>query len=376
MNARTTTLTGQQSMIIDFFRFPLIFLVVLHHANIKVANPFANDIQLFSGDFYYNISAIFFANILTYFAVGLFFFISGFLFFLNVSSFTSDIYKSKIKRRFRTLFIPYLLWNIIFYTVLSIYEARAVNLTELLNWHILYDYNYIGSRTDWAGNVIDNYAPFVVPLWFVRDLFITCLFSPVIYFFIKKYRAITLTFMAFIVASRFWIHLPGFSPESLAAFAFGATFSIHRIDIIEFSKKYITPLSLSFVAALTISIFAFNINTIIAQNCFYISGALLILIGIHIADRLVTKHKCKIPAVLSANVFFIMAMHVAPLPKIYSLMYVSQKIAGYLNPFHNWLGDFINMIMIPSIDIAICIALITLLKRILPGLSVLLVGKR
>ena len=46
-------------------------------------------------------------------AVPVFFIISGYLFFQNITEFKKEAYSSKVKSRIRTLFIPYLLWNLI-----------------------------------------------------------------------------------------------------------------------------------------------------------------------------------------------------------------------------------------------------------------------
>ena len=90
-----------QSDTITWLRFPLIVGVVFIHDNITlgqnsgVINPFWFDcvIRLFS-------------DVLPRVCVPLFFIISGFLFFYGVKNLRLS-YVNKVKRRFRTLFIPY-----------------------------------------------------------------------------------------------------------------------------------------------------------------------------------------------------------------------------------------------------------------------------
>lgn len=46
-------------------------------------------------------------------AVPVFFIISGYFFFYNIKEFNSGVYVTKLKKRGRTLLIPYLLWNLL-----------------------------------------------------------------------------------------------------------------------------------------------------------------------------------------------------------------------------------------------------------------------
>ena len=55
---------------------------------------------------------VYFSGILTAVCVPFFFWISGLLFFYK-TDFSLPIYFKKLRRRFRSLFIPYILWNII-----------------------------------------------------------------------------------------------------------------------------------------------------------------------------------------------------------------------------------------------------------------------
>ena len=43
----------------------------------------------------------------------IYFFILGYVFFLKVTDFTPDVYKRKLRNRFKTLFIPFIVWNLV-----------------------------------------------------------------------------------------------------------------------------------------------------------------------------------------------------------------------------------------------------------------------
>lgn len=109
----------------------------------------------------------------------LFFCISGYFFYLGVGH-VRECYP-KMRKRARTLFVPYIIWNIIFvlwYVVLDIIPGVAIFV-----------------NSDITSGLVNNgplhalYRLFIAPagfqLWYVRDLMIYVIFSPVIYLFVK-----------------------------------------------------------------------------------------------------------------------------------------------------------------------------------------------
>lgn len=108
---------------------------------------------------------------ITRIAVPLFFMISGLLFFFNYKSGFKDFYISKIKKRIKTLVIPYLIFSLFGYIVIMTAwyitdeKPNCVAVTGLkgLFYHIIW-------------HPIGCYQ-----LWFIRDLFLMILFSPILY---------------------------------------------------------------------------------------------------------------------------------------------------------------------------------------------------
>lgn len=90
------------SRVISRLRFPLMVGVVFIHSKsifIKPEMPLLSNI------------ATFFSSILPSFCVPLFFTFSGYLFFASTPNLTPCDYGRKLKKRFRTLAVPYLFWN-------------------------------------------------------------------------------------------------------------------------------------------------------------------------------------------------------------------------------------------------------------------------
>ena len=104
-----------------------------------------------------------------------FYLISGYLFFRN---FTIDDLPKKYKSRIKSLFFPYCIWQLIGFAY----------------WEFLYSLPQIGSLINIqmkTNGIRDFLLKFFLsryngPLWFVRDLMVIILISPVIYFLIHK----------------------------------------------------------------------------------------------------------------------------------------------------------------------------------------------
>ena len=95
------------SKTISYLRFPLIVGVVFIHSNMLVVNIQGTIIRY---DKWPVVAFIMnqFSSVLADVCVPLFFFISGFLFFYN-SDFSKEIYIKKVKKRIKTLFVPYII---------------------------------------------------------------------------------------------------------------------------------------------------------------------------------------------------------------------------------------------------------------------------
>ena len=90
-----------QSNFITFLRFPLIVGVLVVHTHLLV-----NDHEAWY-DYYSHI-----IGKLTLIAPAVFFMMSAYLFFYK--GFSISIYKDKLRKRIKSLLIPYLIWNLLY----------------------------------------------------------------------------------------------------------------------------------------------------------------------------------------------------------------------------------------------------------------------
>ena len=112
-------------------------------------------------------------NALGHCAVPFFFFVSGYLFFLNYGPQSA---KGKLLRRVRSLLVPYIVWSCLACVVWLV-------VGHLLGW------NYVEecARFDGVGGFIKLFltSDHLSVLWFVRNLMVYALLSPVFYLLLK-----------------------------------------------------------------------------------------------------------------------------------------------------------------------------------------------
>lgn len=131
-----------------------------------------------------------------------FFVLSGYLFFRTYQADGSS-YWSKLKRRIQTLIVPYVLWVSLGF----LYELVTGDRTLTL-----------GSLLDGFGLTADH--PAIVSLWYIRNLMILCVVSPVLYWAIQRKR-IGVVFLGALFMIQ-WFELPGELQPLQNAFWFAA----------------------------------------------------------------------------------------------------------------------------------------------------------
>lgn len=117
-----------QSKTICFLRFPLIVGIVMIHSHYTELIVEGNDLMKDANLPVYNFISYLFSEILAGTAVPLFFFLSGFLFFYKTATFSRTIYEEKIKKRIRTLLVPYLFWNLAVIAILFLSQTLLPGL--------------------------------------------------------------------------------------------------------------------------------------------------------------------------------------------------------------------------------------------------------
>lgn len=220
----------------------MIMVIFRHSYNIK------NDINyFFEPNTFISFSNIFMQNIisegLTHMAVPIFFLISGYLLFQN---FNISTYQGKILKRVHTLFIPYLFWTtlvILIYFILQLVPGISHYFNDTLIKDLSMQELIIKT---WVNP--KNY-----PLWFLRDLIFLTIFSPLIFYFVKKSPKIFFIIIAFLWF--FGLIQPStdisfYKSESILFFSIGAYFAIISDKLISIkvsNKLFLCLVSIYFI---------------------------------------------------------------------------------------------------------------------------------
>lgn len=276
--------------VIRQLRFPMIVLVTFAHSYGHVADDF----YLLSSEWNtYEFLKLLISQTLVKVAVPVFFVISGYLFFANVKEWNLSVYKEKMFRRVKTLLIPYLIWNLL----------MAIKLKSF-SWSMFWVYWLpAGIQVDWLGNEQLMTAPANMPLWFLRDLMVVSLLTPVVYIGVRRlgfwlFGLLTICYLSGICA-----FIPGLSAYAVCFFTLGAFLSIRNLNLVETMKRFEKPAYLLSVILAVAMLFSYHTSVFSSlMLVFRITGAISVFC---MASHL----PCKFLASLSGSAYFIYLAH-------------------------------------------------------------------
>lgn len=300
---------------------------------------------------------------LTRIAVPIFFILSGYLFFLNINV-GKEIFFTKIKKRVKTLLIPFLFWSLFglgFYFILQSIPQTARFFTK----ELIIDF----SAQKFLKTIFINPIPY--QLWFIRDLIVLVFISPIIYFCLNHFWKLTLLF--FIVLWIFILNEFQNSIEAALFFLIGSFFSLHNQAVFEI--KYEKETNFFFVTWLGLVLLKttfqyYNFEPMLCTAIFKLS----IIIGI-IAfwggyDVFYKKSQVFINKLLqiSSFTFFIFASHEPILTVLKKVLFIAlgKEYINYLEVYF----------LAPFTTIFICVLVGFFLKKNLKFIYDIITGGR
>lgn len=255
---------------------------------------------------------------LTRIAVPIFFLFSGFWFFYRATG-TSNEFVHKIRKRISTLLIPFLFWSLFgiafYFAMQSLPQFEKFFSKELVK-------NYTAEM--WFSRIFVNPIPY--QLWFIRDLMVLVLLSPILYFGLKYLGRILL--ILFFILWFYRINLYHNSIEALLFFSTGGFIALFRTDLLlkAVSTKQTNILILIWVLLLIIktAIGWYCVNVFLFQsilNLAILVGVLAFWLGY---DAYLSKHEnFKLVVLnLSMTTFFIFASHEPILTIVKKILFI------------------------------------------------------
>ena len=338
---------------IETLRFPLILLIIFLHCYTSTSGITRGH------DTYFRIIYPF-SLWMGETGVPAFFFISGLLLF-----YSKKTYVQKLKSRVNTLLVPYLFFNgimLIGYLCLW-YLGKSVIIAD----KNLADYSWIDyirafwDRGEWNRG---NGAPLLCPFWYIRNLMVLVILSPIIYYIIRYTKLLLPLVFGF-----FWInsHDSAYTLQSLTLFSLGAYFPICNKNPIELFEKYKALFIGAFFFLAIMDIFhlyvtipfalPFHRLSLIANTIFCIS---------FLGEFLYNHHFYS--SFLSKSAFFVFCIHY---PFTTYLRPIFERINGY-NDFILVVIYLLSVVCITSL----CVLVYKTLKKVMPGFVTIITGNR
>lgn len=211
---------------IEVLRFPLIVLVVfIHNYANTVRLPQGVEAGVIYSNIWVDFARLFISQGIARVAVPLFFLVSGYLFFVDDWSWTQ--YANKLKKRLRTLLIPYLFWDLLTFVCFAV--APAIPQLNVyfsgIRWPPMHSFVECVNAF-FNISVLYLLNPISYQFWFIRDLLALVVLAPAIYFLLTRRSA--LPFIAVLFC--WWFFSEGNVPlrdvEAALCFSLGAYFSL------------------------------------------------------------------------------------------------------------------------------------------------------
>lgn len=191
---------------------------------------------------------------------------------------------------------------------------------------LVVDYTF----TDWLWSfydtshinpTVEGAFPICYQFWFLRDLMVTMVFSPIVYLGVRYLKVLFILCLGILWLINFLPAIPGFSSAAMFYFSFGAYFSIHKKDFVA-TMRPLLPLSLlAYLLLVSVRFIPGCMNSWYIEYVHHLSIILGMLCMIAITSYLLCMGKIKSHHFLTNSSFFIYAFHPMPLVLIIKLLF-------------------------------------------------------
>lgn len=354
----------------DLLRFPLaVFVVTEHVFNPDIMQAVGADAT--SNPVWGNLNMFINAYIRTV-AVPIFFFISGYMFFLN-ANWSRETYLQKLKNRVHTLLVPYIAWIALaiimvlfkYLPIFDMFRSQAdaeldLSVSSLLSCF----WNYDGTLDAVPGEAAISPYPFVIPLWFMRDLMIVVLFTPLMHLLLRKFGYCVLLVLGVLfllpIGERY-----GLLFQAFFFFSWGSYMSIYKKDL---SKSFRPLFKYSIVVFLIIGILLLLATAYWWRMLLPLKGIVGVFLAYGLADWLLRKDYAKANPFLASASFFVYASHALFCHRLTKILFM------LLQPDTN-LGVTSVYILSEIVLVLSLLLVYYLLRRFCPPVMKVLVGR-
>lgn len=290
----------------------------------------------------------------------MFFAISGFLFFNNLKR-IGDC-KDKIKKRIRTLLVPYFIWNVMVGLFIIIFKELPFT-NNFVNTNIL-----AGIKANGLLGFFNEFfwKPAAFQLWFLRDLIVMVACSPILYYIIKYTRWISVLICAVL---SYFIQL-----NDLVYFVLGGCISMNVKNMNYLSK---IPTSVFIISVIAYLYRAFIVATTKTNSFLSLPGVSFIIIVMSIIvlwktyDLLFAKKNIRSIPIIGSCLGYSFFIYLAHMPLFTAFKKVSLMITDVSNA-----SLIILFFLNPLILVLFLILVAKTMQKFAPKVYSMLVGGR
>ncbi len=372
--------TDLRSQALDLLRFPLAVVILtvhvfgtgvmtVHGVEYSLENiPVMSGVMGFINAFLKNQS------------VPIYFFISGYVFFIG-DEFTKDVYVRKLKNRIKTLLIPYIIWNtaaILMQAALFLPYFRSLlsglamvetdwSFTGVLQCYWNLTKGVFAALYPDAGSLF----PQNVPLWFIRDLMIVVLCTPLIYRFLKWARnyAVWLFGVSWFVLNYWQL---GHVLQLSAAFFFfswGAYVSITKKDMLEYFGRFFKVSLVAYPLLSLLYVASVHWCPEITDTIKRLNVVAGLFFAYNVSAWLLKHNVCKVSAFLASASFFVYVTHALIYTNLLKLLFYLLRPVTQLEVISVYI--FVVLIALASI-----LSVFYLLHRYAPPILKIMTGRK
>ena len=357
-----TPQTFNISDVITWLRFPMIVGIILLHTPI-IDRCIGGTVYYPSDNFpVLNVicNHVLKADICEAF-VPLFFFISGFLFFYRAVPFTREIYVRKLRSRLHTLMVPYLLWNTAFMCFVALIHWLMPSLLSEKRSFVEM------SLPEIAGAYWDLNQG-LIPLWFIRDLMIVNLFTPLIYVCLRGRHGIYVVLaLAALFLSGHYHYIPGIGMRCAFPYILGAWFSVNEKSFIIRRKQLRVVMMVICLLSLAVETVLYVVN----GPTFWQNRLLLIVMLMTIPQMVASGLEAGSLTVRRSwadSSFFAFVFHMF-------IIYIPVYTLVRILPVNTFVGLSLQLLIPVLVGVA-CHVIFRWVRGVLPAFGNFIVGKR
>lgn len=283
-------------------------------------------------------------------------------------------------KRIHTLFMPYILWVLIAFVLRFVWgiikhdlpgfsiQSLQCFFTSNGALRLFYDRPIVEWCSSTLGYAVDISKPINGPLWYVRELIVLVILSPLIWKVIKISSNYIIVVFGLLFLLNVGLPFVLISPTALFFFSAGASFSIGDNDFLNVFHRYKV---LSFTGSAVFLLLPFLIIKPIWNDffyrCFVLSNVVMmfnLVYELYDADRI---HPYKL---LTESSFFIYACHSVLITEISNfLLWRALPITV------EWMS-VLKVFLRPAVAVGISLLIFSIMKKVCPRTLGILTGGR